>query len=118
MLGSTVGISAGPHPIGIIGIAPNYGHVVIVHLKQLPSLRPGVVPITIKCDIAYGVIVEGLAVIGCQQIAPCPGLPNEKTGHWSSLMWEIAEYYPCDSITYGSGQDAEWSAVFYIKMPL
>lgn len=58
----------GSQAVGIVGIAPSGGAV--GHRCQLAAMLPGVSPSAVGQGIAYGVIGNGMTVVGSQQIAP------------------------------------------------
>ena len=68
IIGCTAGSALCAHTTHIIGKCP--GGATFAHCGKLPPLCPGIVPCAIGCEVAYGVVGEGLAVVGCEQIAP------------------------------------------------
>ena len=64
--------SPGAHTVSVVGEAPC--RTVASHGRKLPPVLPAVAPCAVAQGIAYGVVGDGLTVVGSQQIAPAVGL--------------------------------------------
>ena len=59
---------ADPKTLGIVGVG--YGGGAVGHAGKLSAVFPGVRPCAVVHRVAHIFILDGFAIVGCQQIAP------------------------------------------------
>ena len=65
--GCAVG-TLGAHAVGVVSEVP--GGAAFGHAGKLPAVDPCIVPCAVRQRITDGIIGNGFAIVGCQQIAP------------------------------------------------
>ena len=65
--GCAVG-TLGAHAVGVVSEVP--GGAAFGHAGKLPAMLPSVRPCAVRQRITDGIIGNGFAIVGCQQVAP------------------------------------------------